>query len=217
MEWVPLPENLVIPIEAGWARHADGAHSDAEFPECVVFDPIGWKEGDTYYALIGNKNHRSGYEGDSTSLFKSGIAEGYVEQVNLEEGTDVIHLIPKSGWWTAAWCAKQEWVSVDICSPPKLIDGEWYYTDLELDPILFPDGRVIVEDEDEFAEGCDAGMISAEEAMEVLAASDEVVRCMREGIEPFGRAGWDKLKKVMTFALPPIRELKDVTLEGESG
>lgn len=29
------------------------------------------KDGDTYYALIGNKNHRPGYEGDCTSLFKS--------------------------------------------------------------------------------------------------------------------------------------------------
>lgn len=57
--WTPLAENPVIPIDTD------------EFPECVIFDPSGWKEGDTYYALIGNKNHRPGYEGDSTSLFKS--------------------------------------------------------------------------------------------------------------------------------------------------
>ena len=57
--WIPLEENPVIPID------------NTEFPECVIFDPSGWKEGDTYYALIGNKNHRPGYEGDSTSLFKS--------------------------------------------------------------------------------------------------------------------------------------------------
>ena len=37
----------------------------------MIFDPSGWKEGDAYYALIGNKNHRPGYAGDSTSLFKS--------------------------------------------------------------------------------------------------------------------------------------------------
>ena len=37
----------------------------------MIFDPSGWKEGDTYYALIGNKNHRPGYEGDCTSLFRS--------------------------------------------------------------------------------------------------------------------------------------------------
>ena len=69
-EWVALPENPVIPLdpapEMGWRSMAS-----SKLPECVIFDPSGWKEGDVYYALIGNKNHRPGYEGDSTSLFKS--------------------------------------------------------------------------------------------------------------------------------------------------
>lgn len=63
--WVPLAENPVIPIDNVRDR------SNAGYPECVIFDPCGWKEDDTYYALIGNKNYRPGYEGDSTSLFKS--------------------------------------------------------------------------------------------------------------------------------------------------
>ena len=71
--WIPLPENPVIPIDSGWTSEAGdkASNSRAEFPECVIFDPSGWKEGDTYCALIGNKNYRPGYEGDSTSLFKS--------------------------------------------------------------------------------------------------------------------------------------------------
>ena len=67
--WVPLPQNPVIPLDPapeGWPTR-----SNSQLPECVIFDPSGWKEGDTYYALIGNKNHRPGYQGDSTSLFKS--------------------------------------------------------------------------------------------------------------------------------------------------
>lgn len=56
--WKPHPNNPVIPIE--------GAP-----PEAVIFDPCGWKEGEVYYALIGSKNRRPGYEGDSTSLFRS--------------------------------------------------------------------------------------------------------------------------------------------------
>ncbi|WP_127580337.1 glycoside hydrolase family 32 protein [Paenibacillus koleovorans] len=56
--WVPLPENPVIPI-------------GSDLPECKIFDPFAWKEGDTYYMLMGNKNERPGYEGDSTSLLKS--------------------------------------------------------------------------------------------------------------------------------------------------
>ena len=67
-DWTPLAENPVIPLDAG----PDGeGTSSTMVPECVIFDPSGWKEGDTYYALVGNKNHRPRYEGDSTSLFKS--------------------------------------------------------------------------------------------------------------------------------------------------
>jgi sucrose-6-phosphate hydrolase SacC (GH32 family) len=57
IHWRPLPENPVIPMQTA------GPY--------VVFDPCAWKEGDTYYALIGNKNSTPGYEGDCTSLFRS--------------------------------------------------------------------------------------------------------------------------------------------------
>ncbi len=66
-DWTPLAENPVIPVDPD----GDTPRSSRALPECVIFDPSGWKEGDAYYALIGNKNHRPGYEGDSTSLFKS--------------------------------------------------------------------------------------------------------------------------------------------------
>ncbi|MBH54854.1 MAG: hypothetical protein CMI18_10975 [Opitutaceae bacterium] len=67
-EWVPLPQNPVIPVAPG---ELGKQKRSAVYPECMIFDPSGWKEGDTYYALIGSKNYRPGYEGDSTSLFKS--------------------------------------------------------------------------------------------------------------------------------------------------
>ena len=67
--WVPLAENPVIPLDP--APEGQRSMSSSQLPECVIFDPSGWKEGDVYYALIGNKNHRPGYQGDSTSLFKS--------------------------------------------------------------------------------------------------------------------------------------------------
>ncbi|WP_127580341.1 glycoside hydrolase family 32 protein [Paenibacillus koleovorans] len=56
--WVPLAENPVIPV-------------GSDLPECKIFDPFAWKDGDTYYMLMGNKNERPGYEGDCTSLLKS--------------------------------------------------------------------------------------------------------------------------------------------------
>lgn len=58
IRWKPHPNNPVIP-------------SAGAPPEAVIFDPCGWKEGEVYYALIGNKNKTPGYEGDSTSLFRS--------------------------------------------------------------------------------------------------------------------------------------------------
>ncbi|MDA0193535.1 MAG: glycoside hydrolase family 32 protein [Bacteroidetes bacterium] len=58
INWKELPQNPVIK-----------PHTDED--EYVVFDPAGWYENGKYYALIGNKNKRPGYEGDCTSLFIS--------------------------------------------------------------------------------------------------------------------------------------------------
>lgn len=58
IHWNPSSHNPVIPIPK-------------EPKDYVVFDPCAWREGDTFYALIGNKNRKPGFEGDSTSLFRS--------------------------------------------------------------------------------------------------------------------------------------------------
>ncbi|MBI5684476.1 MAG: GH32 C-terminal domain-containing protein [Verrucomicrobia bacterium] len=58
IRWKPHPNNPVIP-----ATNAP--------PEAIIFDPTGWKDGDIHYALVGNKNKTPGYEGDSSSLFRS--------------------------------------------------------------------------------------------------------------------------------------------------
>ena len=70
IRWKPHPQNPVIPI-AGASPEDPHNRSHADHPEVEIFDPAGWKEGDMYYALVGNKNRTPGYEGDSTSLFRS--------------------------------------------------------------------------------------------------------------------------------------------------
>ena len=57
---INIPTNPVIPVPA------PGEKGHGEY---IVFDPCAWLEGDTYYALIGNRI--PGQSGDGTALFKS--------------------------------------------------------------------------------------------------------------------------------------------------
>jgi len=140
------------------------------------------------------------------------IGECEVGQGDAEAGLPVMHLIPKEAWWTAVWCrAHDSVISVDICTPPTLIDGEFTYIDLELDPVARSDGRVDIVDEDEFVAACEAGFISHDEAIKARTAATEVGQSMRSHTEPFGRLGWDKLDEALSLSLPPITELRHVS------
>ena len=58
IKWNELPQNPVI-------------QPSKEGDEFGVGDPAGWYENGKYYALLGGKNNKPGYEGDCTSLFTS--------------------------------------------------------------------------------------------------------------------------------------------------
>lgn len=137
------------------------------------------------------------------------VAECDVGQGNRDAGLPVVHLVPGAGWWIATWSADgaASWISVDICTPPALIDGEWTYIDLELDPHAYPGGLVEIEDEDEFAAACQAGVIPPHEQLAARAAATEVTLLLRAEEEPFGRAGWEKLHEAVRLPLPPLRRL----------
>jgi len=122
-----------------------------------------------------------------------------------------VHLIPRVGWWIAAWyrIGDEAIIGIDICTPPTLIDDEWHYTDLELDPHAFGDSRVEIDDEDEFLAECEAGFISSTEAVEARRAADELTQGLRDKREPFGRVGWDRLDQALALGLPPITTLID--------
>ncbi|SDG91288.1 DUF402 domain-containing protein [Nonomuraea jiangxiensis] len=65
-----------------------------------------------------------------------------------------IMLFPRDAWWTASFnCPpnKSE-VYVDVTTVPEWRDGEVTMLDLDLDVIRMRDGRLILDDEDEFAE-----------------------------------------------------------------
>jgi predicted RNA-binding protein associated with RNAse of E/G family len=140
------------------------------------------------------------------------VTECEVGQGTREAGRPVMHLIPKAAWWIAMWCddGSLSLINVDICTPATLVHGEWTYTDLELDPHTFPDGRVEIDDEDEFLAACDSGLISPAEAIEARNAAQDIERYLRDGIEPFGRVGWQRLHEAMNLALAPLTALHHV-------
>lgn len=117
----------------------------------------------------------------------------------------------------AAWCfdGDEPVIGADICTPPTLIDGDWHYVDLELDPHAFGDGRVEVLDEDEFRAACDSGLIAPAEAVEARRAAQELERHLHNRVEPFGRIGWQRFHDAAALALPPITLLHDVAAASE--
>ncbi|MEV5895480.1 DUF402 domain-containing protein [Nonomuraea fuscirosea] len=68
--------------------------------------------------------------------------------------TTAIMLFPRDAWWTASFNTpphKSE-VYVDVTTVPEWRDDEVTMLDLDLDVIRLRDGRLILDDEDEFAE-----------------------------------------------------------------
>jgi len=149
------------------------------------------------------------------SLFRAevdgAITECAVGQGTRPAGLAVLHLIPLSGWWMAQWTAEGEraFISVEVCTPPAAVGGEWQFVDLELDPYRGPDGRVAVDDEDEFVAACEAGVISPGEAAAARAAAAEVAGWLDGGVEPFGQVGWEKLRNAVDRGLAPLTWLLD--------
>lgn len=149
------------------------------------------------------------------SLFRAQV-DGTITECDVGQGTRpaglaVLHLIPLSGWWMAQWTTEGErsFISVEVCTPPAIVGGEWQFVDLELDPYRGSDGRVAVDDEDEFVAACEAGVISAGEATAARAAAAEVAGWLYEGVEPFGQVGWQKLSDAVDLRMAPLTWLPD--------
>ena len=69
-------------------------------------------------------------------------------------------------------------LSIDVCLPPEETELGWRYVDLELDPVRHSDGRVEIEDVDEFDAACRAGWISVEHAALAQRTSQAMARCL---------------------------------------
>jgi protein associated with RNAse G/E len=63
-------------------------------------------------------------------------------------------LFPRDAWWTAVFNAepREPEIYCDVTTVPEWRDGEVTMVDLDLDVLRFRDGRLHLDDEDEFAE-----------------------------------------------------------------
>jgi hypothetical protein len=145
------------------------------------------------------------YRGEEGGL--TGLCE--VGQGNPDAGLLVLHLVPRGGWWIAAWAGDwtYPWVSIDIATPATLVEGAWTYDDLELDLVSREPGVVQIEDEDEFAAACDQGLITAREQLDATTATAELRRILRSLREPLGNLGPQRLGMAIRLELPPLTDL----------
>jgi hypothetical protein len=126
-------------------------------------------------------------------------------------GVAVLHLVPVAGWWIATFwdLSISAWgITVDICTPPRLLDGVWTYVDLELDVLVEAGtGAIRIDDEDEFLDACDRGFIPVDESIAARSAADDLTRMLAGVIEPFSSVGPQRLAHAIRQRLTPLRSL----------
>ncbi len=72
----------------------------------------------------------------------------------------------------------------NVCKPARFADGEISFVDMVLDVFVYPDGRHLVLDEDEFQEKAGA-IYSSEDAAMARSAVDQLLGMVRERRHPF--------------------------------
>jgi uncharacterized protein len=105
---------------------------------------------------------------------------------------DAVRLIPHDRWWIAMFTAEpaEREIYCDICLPPIWTSpAEGTIVDLDLDLARFrPRHRVILEDEDEFAENARTYGYPADLIAQATATATEVRAALTDRTEPFGDA-----------------------------
>lgn len=100
-----------------------------------------------------------------------------------------VQLIPAGQWWTACFNGEPSDLDLycDISTPPQWLGpGEVTMADLDLDVIrMRADGRVLIDDEDEFAEHQIRYQYPADVISQAEQATAWLVEVISAGAEPF--------------------------------
>ena len=131
-----------------------------------------------------------------------GVPEGRLLQRGDEEPVPcmgLVCLVPAQGRWIANFYAfgdNRGTVYIDVTDEPK-VDGDVVRAiDLDLDVIRFPDGRVILDDEDEFREHCTLFGYPDDTIAACEATARELLAAVTNHDEPFGTAS-DRWKALL--------------------
>jgi uncharacterized protein DUF402 len=98
---------------------------------------------------------------------------------------------PWAAWWVDDPADRR--LEIDVCLPPERTAGGWQYVDLELDPIRHADGRVEIEDQDEYEESYRNGWMTADDAALARTTADACAALLRRRTEPWLERGWQLL------------------------
>jgi protein associated with RNAse G/E len=111
----------------------------------------------------------------------------------------LVRLIPPGGWWTAIFFAgdREPAIYCDITMPAHWLGpAEVTFIDLDLDVEQYRDGRVVLLDEDEFAEHTSSLGYPPEVIVQASAAAQHVLAAIAAGQEPFRSAYLSWLSRV---------------------
>lgn len=112
----------------------------------------------------------------------------------------VVVLLAADRPWVAWWVGDlaDQRLEIDVCVPPEVTEAGWQYVDLELDPVLHePDGRVEIEDWDEYEDACRNGWMNSDDAKLARTTAQRCAELLRQGTEPWLRRGWQVLRQAM--------------------
>ncbi|GIH92225.1 DUF402 domain-containing protein [Planobispora siamensis] len=102
-------------------------------------------------------------------------------------------LFPRDQWWTAVFNAQPDKTEIycDITTVPEWRDGEVTMVDLDLDVIRLRDGRVFLDDEDEFEEHQVRYAYPPHVVSSARAAAEHLLQAVATRAEPFAASpGW---------------------------
>ncbi|GGS97442.1 UPF0374 protein [Planobispora rosea] len=104
-----------------------------------------------------------------------------------------VMLFPRDQWWTAVFNAQPDKTEIycDVTTVPEWNDGEVTMVDLDLDVIRMRDGRVFLDDEDEFEEHRVRYAYPADVIASARAAAEHLLEAVATRAAPFAaRPRW---------------------------